>query len=368
MPVAIPQDQTLPEPLVRRREGSCGRKPVTSPARNGQAGGSRLRCLPGSRRWTSVAHLKSLAAATVLSVPYLILPATPADAACGTSERIDHRGAKLLTARALALPVTLGGLRFDPCPSREPGALAGRADIPGGRWGGWSSDRFAQPAGDGGAWTGSRELTGRGLVLVSSFLSTAGDSASPGVRSLALDWGPAASMRRALEPGSRGDGLLDPFGAGCEGSHLPAPVVPSYGVGEGGSSAGYRHELGDSSSGAPPSVRVALTERFPVRGALGYPSHLSTPTECNGDGSGGPLRPRRTATGGSPPIPDPTGGAGMRVEPGAGLGFGPHRPRDLGKASLAHLHAYPGNRIDWNGHGRVALSGLCFESEGRGPC
>ena len=370
MPVAIPQDQTLPEPLVRRREGSCGRKPVTSPARNGQACGSRLRCLPGSRRRTSVAYLKSLAAAAVLSVPYLILPATPADAACETSGRIDHRGAELLTARALALPVTLGGLRIDPCPSREPGALAGRADIPGGRWGGWSSDRFAQPADDGGAWTGSRELAGRGLVLVSSFLSTAGGSAIPGVRSLALDWRPAASMRLALEPGSRGDGLVGPFGAECERSRLLATVVPSYGVGEGGYSAGYRYELGDSLSGAPPSVRVTLTGWLPVRGALGYPSDRPTPTECNRDGSGGPLQPRRAAAGGSPPMPDLNGGAGTRVEPGAALGFGPHRPRDLGKASLAHVHAYPGNRIDWSGygHGRVALSGLCFESEGRGPC
>ena len=311
----------------------------------------------------------------MLSVPHLIFPATPAGAACETGGRIDQRGAELLTARALALPVTLGGLRVDPCPSREAGELSGSADIPGGRWGGWSSDRFAQPADDGSAWTGStgsRELTGsgRGLVLVSSFLSTAGGSATPGVRSLAWDWEPAASMRIAIEPGRRGDGLVDPFGAECERSHLRAPAVPSYGVGEGGSSAGYRYELGDPLSGAPPSARVALAERFPVRGALGYPGDRPAPTECNGDGSGGPLRPGRAVASVSTPMPDPNGGAGTHVEPGAGLGFGPHRPRDLGKASLAHLHAYPGNRIDWSGHGhgRVALSGLCFESEGRGPC
>ena len=373
MPVAISQDQTLPSRACGAGEGSCGRKPTTSPTCNGRACGSRPRCLPGSRRRASAAYLKSLAAATVLSVPHLILPATPAGAACETSERIDYRRAELPTARALALPVTSGGLRIDPCPSRGAGALAARADIPGGRWGEWSSGRFAQPAGDGSAWTGSRELTGRSLVLVSSFLSTARGPATPGVRSLALDWGSAASMRVAVEHGGRGDRLVGPFGAECGRSRPLAPVVPSYGIGEGGigeggSSAGYRYALGDSLRGAPPSLRVALTERLPVQGALGYPSDRLAPAECNGDGSGGPLRPRRTATGVSPPMPDPNGGAGTRGEPGAALGFGPHRPRDPGEASLAHLHAYLGNRIDWNGHGRVALSGLCFESEGRGPC
>lgn len=379
MPVAISQDQILPSRACGAGEGSCGRKPTTSSARNGRACGSRPRCLLGSRRRTSAAYLKSLAAATVLSVPHLILTATLADAACETSERIDRRGAELLTARALALPVASGGLRIDPCRSRGAGALAAGADISGGRWGEWSSGRFAQPAGDASAWTGStgsRELTGRGLVLVSSFLSAAGGSATPGVRSLALDWGPAASMRIAIEHESRGDGLVGPFGAECKRRRLLAPVVPSYGIGkggigEGGSSAGYRYELGDSLRGARPSVREALTERFPVRGVLGYPSVRPTPTECNRDGSGGPLRPGRAAAGVSPPMPDLNGGAGTRVEPGAALGIGPPRPRDLGKASLAHLHAYPGNRIDWSGlgHGRVALSGLCFESEGRrGPC
>lgn len=344
---------------------------MTSPARNGQAcgSGSRLRCRPDSRRRTSVGYLKSLAAATVLSVPHLILPASPAVAACETSERIDRRGAELRTARALVLPVTLGGQRIAPCRSREAGALAGSADLHGGRWGEWSSDRFAQPADDGSAWTGSRGTTARNLVLVSSFPSMTGDSATPGVRSLALDWrGSAASMRIALEHGRRGDGLLGPSGTECERSRLHAPAGPSYGAGEGGSSAGYRYELGDSLSGVPPSVRVTLTERFPARGALGYPGDRPTLTECDGDGSGGPLRPRRTATGVPPPMPDPNGGAGARVEPGAAFGFGPHRPRDLGKASLARRHVHPGNRIDWNGHGRVALSGLCFESEGRGPC
>ena len=216
-----------------------------------------MRCLPGSRGRTSVAHLKSLVAAMVLSVPHLILPATPADAACETSEWIGHRGAKFLTAGTWASQVTSGGLRIDPWRSREAGEWAGSAGLPGRRWGDWSSDRFAQLADDGSAWTGSREMTGRDLVLVSSFPSMAGDSAAPGGRWLALDWGPAAPIRLAVEHGRRGNAPVGPLGADCG---------------------------------------------------------------------------------------------------------------DLGKAPPAHRHAYPGNRIDWNGRGRVALSGLCFESEGRGRC
>ena len=248
-----------------------------------------MRYLPGSRGRTLVARLKALVAATVLAVPFQILPATPAAAACETSGRIDQRVADLLPAGAFASQVTLGGLRIDPWRSREEGVLAGSADLHGGRWDGWSSDRFAQPADDGGAWTGSRELAGRGLVLVSSFLSMAGDSVAPGGRR--SDWGPAAPMRFAVEPGRRGGEPGGPFGADCERSLLLAPVEPepSYGVGDGGS-------------------------------------------------------------------------------PGAVLGFGPDGPRDLAKASFARRRAYPGNRIGWNGDGRVALSGPCFESEGRGGC
>jgi len=216
----------------------------------------------------------------------------------------------------------LDGLRIDPWRSREAGELAGSADLPGGRWQEWSSGRFAQPAGGGSAWTGSREMTGRGLALLNSFLSMAGDSAAPGGHPLELDWRPAAPMRFLVEPGSHGDALVGPFGADCERSLLLEPVGPSYGVGDGGFSAGYRYEPGDSPSGAPPSVRVSLTERLPVRGVLGYPGDELTRTERNGDGSGGPLRTWRTATGVSPSRPDLNGGAGTRVEPGAALAFG----------------------------------------------
>ena len=334
-----------------------------------------MRCLPGSRVRNSVAHVKSsvrsLVAATVLSVPHLILPAAPADAACETSGRIDHRGATdLLTAGVFASQVTSGGLRIDPWRSRDAGKLAGSADLQGGRWGKWSSVHFAQLADDGGSdWTGSREMTGRGLVLVRSFPSLAGDPAAPGGRWLALDWGPAAPVRFAVEPGRRGNPLVDPLGADCERSLVPAPRRPSYGASDGGLSAGYRsYEAGDSPSGTHPSAGVALAERFPVRGGLGYPGRELTPAGRNRDESGGPPRPWRTADGVSPSRPDPNGRAGARVEPGAGLGVGTQRSRDLDEASLAHRRAYPGNRIDWNGGGHVALSGLCFESERRGRC
>lgn len=368
MPVAIPQYQTPgPNPLTRvarRREGSCGREPM----RSRRACGSRIRCLPGSLGRTLVARLRPLAAATVLSVPHLILPATPAATACETKERLGHRGAVLLPAGAFASLLTSGGLRIDPWRIRESGERAGSADLPGRRWSAWSADRFAQPGVDGGAWTGSREMIGHGLVLISSFLSTAGDSAAPGVRSLALDWGPVAPMRLAVEPGRRSDALIDPLGADCERGRLLARAGPSHGVGDAGSSAGYRYESDDSPSGTPPSVRVARTEWFPVRDVSDYSGDKLAPTELNGDGSGGPLRPWRTASGMSPSRPDLNGGAGTGVEPGAALGFGPHRSRELGRVSRANRHAYPGDRVDWNGDGRIALSGLCFEGEGRGPC
>lgn len=265
---------------------------MTSPTRNRRASRRRMRCFPGSPGRTLVARLKALVAAAALSVPHLILPAAPAALACETNERLDHRGAVLLPAGAFASLVTSGGLRIDPWGSREADERAGSADLPRGRWGEWSSDRFARPAGVGSAWTVTRETTGRGLVLVGSFLSTASDSANFGIRSLALDWGPAAPMRPSVEPGrrgSRGDTLTDPLGADCEHGSLLVPAGPSHGVGDGSS-------------------------------------------------------------------------------PEAAPGFGPHRPRDLGGASLAHRHAYPGSRVDWGGHGRAALSGLCFESEGRDRC
>lgn len=291
MRVAIPQDQTPeanpPTRVAPRQEGSCGRKPMTPPTRSRRACGSRMRCLPGSHGRKSVARLKALVAATVLSVPHLFLPATPAAAACETSGRFGHLVADLLPAGALVSQVTWVGLRIDGWWSLEAEEGAGSADLPGGRWGGWSPDRFARLADDGSAWTGAREMTVRGLVLVRSFLSMAGDSVAPG--GWWADWEPAAPMRSAVEHVSRGGEPGGSFGADCERGLLPAPVEPSYGIGDGGS-------------------------------------------------------------------------------PGAALGLGPGGSRDLGKASFAHRRAYPGNRIDWNGHDRAALSGLCFESEGRGGC
>ena len=247
-----------------------------------------MRRLPDSHGRKSVARLKVLAAATVLSVlPHVILPVTPGAAACQTNGRIGRLVADLVPAGAFASQVTLVGLRDDPWRSLDAEELAGSADLPGGRWGKWSPDRVAHPADDGSAWTGAREMTGRGLVLVSSFLSMAGDPMTPGGRW--SDWEPAAPMQFAVEHGRRGDEPIGPFGADCERSLLLAPPRPSHGVGDGGSS-------------------------------------------------------------------------------GAALGFRPDGPRELDKASFAHRRAYPGNRIDWNGHGPVALSAPCFESEGRGGC
>ena len=59
------------------------------------------------------------------------------------------------------------------------------------------------------------------------------------------------------------------------------------------------------------------------------------------------------------------------VAPSCGVGLGGFSAGcryELGEESLAQLQAYPHNLIEWNGHHRVALSGLCFESKGRGRC
>lgn len=292
------------------------------------------------------------ASGVVVSVTRLQVPADLRSEHPATGARISH--------------VTWGGPRIEPWRSLEVGELAGSSDLHGGRWGDWSSDDFAQPPDDGSAWTGPQEMTNHGLVLVGSFLSTAGESAAPGDRW--LDWEPAALKQFAFEHKSTGDEPAGRLGADCERSRLLARVAPSYGVGEVGLSADHRFELGDSLSGVYPSVGLVPAERFSVGGVLGYPIDELTQTTCNGDGGESPLRPRRTAIGMPLSTPLLSGRAGTRIEVRAALRFSTYRPRDLGKASFPRRHAYPSNPIEWNGHSRVALSVPCFEGEGRGPC
>ena len=271
-----------------------------------------------------------------------------------------------LTTGAWISHVTWGGLRIEPWRSLEVGELAGSSDLDGGRWGDWPSDDFAQPPDDGSAWTDPQEMTDHDLVLVGSFLSTAGESAAPGDRW--LDWEPAALKQFAFEHESTGDGPVGRLGSDCERSRLLARVAPSYGVGEVGLSADHRFGLGDPLTGVHPSAGLVPTERFSVGGTLGYPIDELTQTVCNGDGGESPLRLRRTASGMPLSTPLLSGGAATRIEVRTALHFGTYRPRNLGKASFPRRHAYPSNPIEWNGHSRVALSVPCFAGEGRGPC
>lgn len=66
---------------------------TTSPSRKGRACGRCMRCLPGARVRTWSPRLETSVAVAVLAVLQLILPATPADAACETSKGFTHREA-----------------------------------------------------------------------------------------------------------------------------------------------------------------------------------------------------------------------------------------------------------------------------------
>ena len=198
------------------------RPPATSPLRNGRARGSRMRCLPGSIERTWAACLDSLVAAAVLAVCQLALPATPASAAGETCKGIDHREAacpsELPTAWIRDSNVTQDGLRIGRWQSLEEGKPAGTADIDRRRWRDWTWGSFARLADDGPARTGARAMTGRDLLLGSSFPSTAGDSANPDAR-----WsrrGQAAPTRLAGAHGTSGDARIGLSGADCARGHL----------------------------------------------------------------------------------------------------------------------------------------------------
>ena len=213
---------------MARRAERPGRPPATSPQRNGRTRGSRMRCLPGSSERTWAACLESLVAAAVLAVCQLALPATPASAASETCKGIDHREAacpsELPTAWIRDSNVTPDGLRIGPCVSLEEGKPAGTADIDRRRWRDWTWGSLARLADDGRARTGARAMTGRDLLLGSSFPSTAGDSANPGAR-----WsrrGQAAPTRLAGAHGTSGDGRIGLSGADCaRGRLLPGVTL-----------------------------------------------------------------------------------------------------------------------------------------------
>ena len=123
------RNDTPPGAPGRKRPHGLHRPPTTSPARDAHARGSRTRCLRGSRERMRVAHLVSLAAAVVLAVPGLVLPAVPAGAADEKSARTDHvkaeRPGEDLTAGVRDAHGTLSGLRIGPWRGSEEGELAG---------------------------------------------------------------------------------------------------------------------------------------------------------------------------------------------------------------------------------------------------
>ena len=146
----------------------------------------------------------------------------------GVIKRIDHREAacpsEFPTAWIRDSNVTPDGLRIGPWRSLEEGEPAGTADIDRRRWRDWTWGSLARLADDGRARTGARAMTGRDLLLGSSFSSAAGDSANPGAR-----WsrrGQAAPTRLAGAHGTSGDGRIGLSGADCaRGRLLPGVTL-----------------------------------------------------------------------------------------------------------------------------------------------
>ena len=205
-----------------------------------------------------VAHLVSWAAAVVLAVPALVLPAVPAGAADEKSARIYHAKAERpgedLTAAVRDAHGTLSGPRIGPWRGSDEGELAGVSDRDRERWWNLTWDSSSHVADDALARAGSQEVASGGLLHGSSFRFTAGYAAA---RNSSLDWEPSAPMRFASAHDANGDGLMGLFGADC-GRPL-AGVELSGGVGEGGLSAGDCHELGDWLSGVHPHTQATLT-------------------------------------------------------------------------------------------------------------
>ena len=211
-----------------------------------------------------------------LVVPYLVLPAAPADATDETIKGIDYWEAELLSAsrkkggglsegrfHTRDSKVTFGGLHIGLWRSREEGEPTGAANIDGERWWDWTGGSFARVADDGRTRTGSQGVSDSGLLLGSWLLFTAGDSAASGGHG--SGWGHEALMRLTRTHSGSGKRLACPFGVDCERARLLAGATPTKSVGAAGFSLSGRYGLGVSLSDMHSFVRVTLIKRLSVR-------------------------------------------------------------------------------------------------------
>ena len=145
-----------------------------------------------------------------------------------------------------------------------PGAPAPDDDDPFARQG------LANPWDDSTAATGARRVTGRELLLGSSFRAVLGQGAG----SQWTSWGQGASVSQfsAAVPGLdlSGESATGSMGMDYERGRLLMGFAMTHSVGEGtATDEGWRYELGSTATTMLPYARLALTERISAWGLAG---------------------------------------------------------------------------------------------------
>ena len=129
---------------------------------------------------------------------------------------------------------------------------------------------LANPWNDSAAAAGARRVTGRELLLGSSFRAVLGQGAG----SQWTSWGQGASVSRfsAAVPGLglTGEAATGSMGMDYERGRLLMGFAMTHSVGEGtASDAGWRYALGSTATMAMPYARLALSDRVSVWGLAG---------------------------------------------------------------------------------------------------
>ena len=129
---------------------------------------------------------------------------------------------------------------------------------------------LANPWNDSAAAAGARRVTGRELLLGSSFRAVLGQGAG----SQWTSWGQGASVSRfsAAVPGLglTGEAATGSMGMDYERGRLLMGFAMTHSVGEGtASDAGWRYALGSTATMAMPYARLALSDRISVWGLAG---------------------------------------------------------------------------------------------------
>ena len=189
---------------------------------------------------------------------------------------VDRLGTHL-TVASREPHATLGGQRI----GQRPWGPAGSADNGARSRKGIAAslDSFRE---EDAARSGTRTMNGLDLLSGTSFLFAAGDAAGPGGRW--SGWGQAATLRFDSVEGPGGDGLIGLFGVDYERGSLLAGVALSRGAGAGGWTEGEPYGMDAALTGVHPYLRLALTDRFSVWGAVGYGTGEMTVTDGGGDG------------------------------------------------------------------------------------